>query len=1304
MNIRSLRLNFNSFLASIHNIINKINFIVLVETNITDNENNIFNINGFNSLFLNRDGRGGGIALYVRESLTYLQSNIKTISFESIQIDINTKSNNYSLICIYRPPKNNVKEFIIELDKLINNIKNKQDIIIIGDINIDILKQNITTNKYTEMLSSNGLQSLINESTREDINKKTSTCIDHLYTRSKNTTTQTHASIVRTSISDHYALFCCLQEVKEKQNKQSQGEETTQNQGTNLNNNKVNRCIKNYNWCSIYEHNLNTNNIFNKIYEKFNNIYENSKAQNTNKKKRKVNPWLNESLLKCCNIRDKLYNKWLNNKNNKQYESEYKKFRNMLNKKLNYAKNFFYKTKFIENRNNIRVTWQLINELTGKKTSNIDKTVIKNFNSENVLDIANKFADNFKNNVNKILHKCDINTLNYSKPRLPNSIYLCPTSEEEIFGILINIKERKGAGIDNIRPRDLKYNAAILAPLITAFVNSSINSATIPKLLKSSVIRPIYKSGTKNDCNNYRPIAILPAIEKILEEIIVRRLNEFLNKYKILNPCQFGFQKGKNINKLLGNFSNYINKCLSENTHCLALFIDFSKAFDTISHSKLLEIMERYGIRGNCLQWLKNYLELRSYRVKINNSLSNETFSENNGVPQGSKLGPILYLIYANEMINVLKNSTAFAYADDTAVIVSNKKIEEAENIMQNELNIITKWSHDNGLVINAAKTKLMHIKPRHLLNHKFNLVFHNNQCIHKTNLSNIDTCNTTIENVKTYKYLGVYVDENFKWLTHVQNLRKKLKKSAYSLFHLSNCTPFTVLKQAYFSLAESYLRHGITAWGSSTYCSSLQLTQNQILKILLKNKQHNQKIQYSMIYSETNNVHSNQNTNVNHTLINNALVNNICLNSTVANNTPVNNSLVDNNTLAINNTVVNSTHGHNDPHVNNNTYRNNTNVSNNENDNRNNTHVNNNPHVNNTHVTYAHVSNDQNVNDPQVNNNPHVNNNTIANNPHVNDNTIVNNTQNVNGNNTYNNNNTHVNTHVNSNQIENITHVGNNNTIVSNIRGYNNPNINNNTHGNNIQHVNGNNTHANGNIHTNNNYNLNNNPQIHNAYDNNNPLVINNTTVMSNHFYSNLHVNNNTHSNIPTDNNNTYVNYNQHVNHNQHVNNNIHVINNTHVGINVHRNNNTHVNNTLVGSNFNTMNVNNTRASNTTTVNNNTYVSNTITTSRNRRATTVRNIATELEVLNIRSLYNITLINEFYNDSRYLKPIDHTHNTRRKAEGRYKVERFHNNYGKNCLSVVLPALFNKLPTNLLNLPNTSKRKNLLKSYFFNSQ
>lgn len=237
-------------------------------------------------------------------------------------------------------------------------------------------------------------------------------------------------------------------------------------------------------------------------------------------------------------------------------------------------------------------------------------------------------------------------------------------------------------------------------------------------------------------------------------------------------------------------------------------------------------------------------------------------------------------------MLKNLENSTNFAYADDTAIIVSHQNIQMATELMQQQLDITTKWCHDNGIVINAAKTKVMHVKPRHLIDSPIIIRYHNTECLHKQTqnpTTYIETCSTYIETVKVYKYLGIYVDNQFKWKEQIDDVRKKLRKTAYTLYHLSNCSTYCVLRQAYFSLAESYIRHGITAWGSAKYSKTLQTTQNQLIKILWKNYRKS-----PHIISENENIiytlqtQNNANNNLNN--INNVLQNNIPTNNHNAN------------------------------------------------------------------------------------------------------------------------------------------------------------------------------------------------------------------------------------------------------------------------------------------------------------------------------------------------------------------------------------------------------------------------------------
>lgn len=870
MNIRSLRKNFIPFLTHIKNITNKIHLIILTETNITDEENNLYCISGYNATFLNREGRGGGIAVYINENLNFETITINTNSFESMQINIKTNNKNaLTVIPVYRPPSHCMRTFIEELDECLNNINKKQNTIVVGDINIDIKRDNAVTTNYLDMFASHGLRCMVTETTREDVYNNTSTCIDHIFIRCNIATATAHSAVITTTISDHYALFGCIEE-GDTAEQNTQTAEQGSDFNKKINNDKVNRLIKETNWNTLIENSNNTEQLYNSIHSTFCEIYDESKEQHVVKsKKRKPYPWLNNELIKCCDIRDRLHKNWQKNKTNTINEKIYKTYSNKLNKKIINAKNAFNYRQLQLNRNNIRGTWQIINNITGRKTCNIDKILIRNFSSNNIQKLTESFAHNFKENVQNILHTCNIKTNTNPHTVILNSMYLNYTNEDEIYSILKNLNVRKTPGADGIRAIDLKKNASCLTKIITKLVNSSLIEATIPELLKTSIIRPIYKNGTKTDFNNYRPISILPILEKVLEEIVVMRLNDFLTKYKIINKNQYGFQKGKNINQLLGLFSNHINQNVNNRQQCLALFIDFSKAFDTLSHEKLIETLERTGIRGECLEWMKNYLQCRNFRVKIENSQSSNT-DITHGVPQGSKLGPLLYIIYANEMLNQLKESAVFAYADDTAIVVSHECIHTAETTMQKELNTITRWCHDNGLIINANKTKIMHIRPRHIQHTDVTLIFHNTDCLHNTftnnNIPINDKCSTKIELVTTYKYLGVHLDENFKWKIHIDKLQKKLRQSMFALYNLSKCSPHNVLKQAYFSLAESYLRHGITAWGTASHCRTLQLTQNRILKLLQKNQKYTKnKLQSNIenIHTRTFNHFATTNTNI---------------------------------------------------------------------------------------------------------------------------------------------------------------------------------------------------------------------------------------------------------------------------------------------------------------------------------------------------------------------------------------------------------------------------------------------------------
>ncbi|XP_075151889.1 uncharacterized protein LOC142225923 [Haematobia irritans] len=242
MNIRSLRKNFLTFLTHIKNILNNIQIIVLSETNIQDDEKNMYNIAGFNSTFINRDGRGGGIAVFIREHHMHEIIPIHTISFEALKIVIMPPNEScLTLLPVYRPPKQSITSFISELEQCILDVNKKHDMIIVGDTNINIKINNRTTTKYLGMLSTYGLQCMVMATTRENMKKDCSTCIDHLFVRTKKTT---HAVVVATSISDHHTIFGCIGSDNNARNFQKSAN-NKENVTAKINNNKVNQMLRN---------------------------------------------------------------------------------------------------------------------------------------------------------------------------------------------------------------------------------------------------------------------------------------------------------------------------------------------------------------------------------------------------------------------------------------------------------------------------------------------------------------------------------------------------------------------------------------------------------------------------------------------------------------------------------------------------------------------------------------------------------------------------------------------------------------------------------------------------------------------------------------------------------------------------------------------------------------------------------------------------------------------------------------------------------------------------------------------------
>lgn len=836
-NIRSLRRKLDELEALLVQLGN-VHILVLSETWMQTGTERFYNIDGYIPYHATRPDGYGGVTVYVRCGVSHTYVTGGSFLNDAVQlVQVHIESLKLDLLAVYRRPgEANSADFINFLD---NKFETSSGWLLSGDTNFDLRSDLGSSLLYKDMIADNGMHFLNHIDLTAYTHQITDgpgapgSIIDHFAT--DGISMSFNVSVHDTSISDHRYL---MMSVKRSAPQCPPEEFEYLDVGRALR--EVPAAVSELQGASFDRLHSTLTSLMRRNMRRVRRPHNDSGLQ-----------WVNPSTLQEMRFRDRLNmmrkQPGLSMREKAARDRMYRRQRNKVTNLIRQAKKQMVDGMFRRAMGDQKRIWDCLryvlnNRFTKSQTSLPHEVIDTGGNvASDPCTVAEIMVDHFTEIPTKLRNQ--LISKNLGRPLLftlseeiLESIYCQPVSSEETTNLIKSLKSGSASGIDQISVRFLKSASELIVPSITDAINQCFGTGSLPTSFKVGRVTPLFKNGDTRLCDNYRPVSVLSNLGKLSEKAAVRRLERFMSRLNIIHPRQFGFSNNSNTTTATLNAMLHVTQSIERGNYTAATFIDVSKAFDCVDHELLLKKIARLGVRGPMYNFIEDYLFGRRQRVQAGSTHSSFKYMRC-GVPQGSPLSSVLFLLYINDIFHLPLKGTLQLFADDAMIIYSCPDLATLNDWMNHDLELLNQWFYNNLLTFNVSKTKFMVFTQRNLV---------------VPNFSPVRVGGEELQRIYTHKYLGLVIDSNLTWSGHIDMIKRKVRPFLAALRRTHYLLSVNMRETMYYAHIHPHFLMLISVWGSAseTRIRQLSVMQNKAIRHIFWYEYHVEGLSTSALYT----------------------------------------------------------------------------------------------------------------------------------------------------------------------------------------------------------------------------------------------------------------------------------------------------------------------------------------------------------------------------------------------------------------------------------------------------------------------